>query len=117
MKVVLTYPERIESEANQREHWAKKAARVKRQRIGAWAELRSAKVWGNGLLALPIKVKLTRIAPRSLDGDNLQSGFKATRDGVADFFGVDDRDPRIEWAYDQQRGAPKYYAVRIEVAA
>lgn len=59
---------------------------------------------------------LTRIAPRELDGDNLQSSLKACRDGVADWLGVDDRDPRVTWSYAQRRGAPHYYAVEVQVA-
>jgi hypothetical protein len=50
-----------------------------------------------------------------LDGDNLQSAFKATRDGVADWLGVDDGDPRLDWQYRQRKGAAKVYAVEIEV--
>lgn len=65
--------------------------------------------------ALPCTVTLTRIAPRDLDGDNLQSSLKAIRDGVADFLKVDDRDSRVTWAYAQERGAPKFYGVRVEI--
>jgi hypothetical protein len=110
--IVVIYPERIESEANGREHWSKKAGRAKRHRIRAWAELRGV-TFGNVLG--PVHIKLTRIAPRLMDGDNLQSGFKATRDGVADWLGVDDGDRRLTWLYAQERGAPKFYGIKIEV--
>ena len=58
---------------------------------------------------------LTRIAPRQLDGDNLQSAFKATRDGVADWLGIDDGDKRLDWQYRQRSGGAKVYAVELEV--
>lgn len=114
MNIVVTYPERIESVMNHREHWAKKAARAKRQRTVAWAELRGVQLptFLGGL-----KIRLTRIAPRLLDSDNLAAGFKATRDGIADWLRVDDGDRRLTFEYAQERGAPKYYAVRIEVEA
>lgn len=112
--IVVTYPERIESEMNRREHWARKASRVKRQRIGAWAELEHVGP-PRGILG-PVTVTMTRIAPRKLDDDNLASGFKATRDGVADWLGVNDADKRVTWVCRQEAGAPKTYQVRIEVA-
>lgn len=65
--------------------------------------------------ALPVTVTLTRIAPRALDGDNLQNAFKAIRDGIADRLGVDDRDSRVTWQYGQERGQPRQYAVRIKI--
>jgi hypothetical protein len=52
-----------------------------------------------------------------LDGDNLQSGFKAVRDGVADWLGVDDGDKRIDWQYGQRSGGVNVYQVEIEVIA
>lgn len=102
-------PLRIESVANNREHWTKKARRTKRHRNGA--ELIPARL----LCPPPCTVVLTRIAPRSLDGDNLQSGFKALRDGIADRLGVDDKDPRVEWRYQQEKGRPREYGARVEI--
>jgi hypothetical protein len=64
---------------------------------------------------LPVTVVLTRIAPRRLDGDNLQSGFKAVRDGVADWLGVDDGSSLVDWQYFQRSGKAGEYAVEIEV--
>jgi hypothetical protein len=110
--LVLEAPIRIESEANKRGHWAKGAKRAKGQRwtiaLLLRAELKRAP-------QPPLEVRLVRIAPRRLDGDNLQRALKAIRDGVADWLGVDDGDPRLTWLYDQGAGAPKYYGVRVEV--
>lgn len=108
MKVSVTLPLRIESGniGHGREHWAKRARRVKRERLAAIAVPK---------FTLPATVTLTRIAPRTLDGDNLEAGFKGLRDGIADRAGVDDRDPRITWLYAQERGKPKQQACRVDV--
>ena len=112
--IVVTLPIKAESVANLREHWRKKHARAQLHRTTAWAELRAASQ--PRVLLGPIEVTLTRIAPRSLDSDNLASSLKATRDGVADWLGIDDKDtPRLKWRYGQSRGAPRYYAVKVEV--
>jgi hypothetical protein len=110
--IVVKLPIRLVSVANLREHWATKAARTKQHRTRAWAELRAVKAApGPGA----VKVTLTRIAPRMLDGDNLGSACKALRDGVADWLGVPDNHPSITWAYEQRRGGLKEYAVEIAV--
>lgn len=110
-------PIRAVSESNAREHWAKKAKRVKAHRGLALVFMRSHSV-------RPLRpdekriVTLVRVAPRPLDDDNLRGAMKATRDGVADAFAIDDRDPRVEWRYEQRRGATRQYhvLVRVEVA-
>jgi hypothetical protein len=65
---------------------------------------------------LPCVVTLTRIAPRALDDDNLRGALKATRDEVAAWLLVDDRDPRVTWTYAERRGAVREYAVEVSVA-
>lgn len=107
---LVTYALRTVSESNRREHWAPRAKRVKAHRLVAFAY-----VTRHLLCPLPIVVTLVRIAPRLLDDDNLRGCLKATRDGVADAFGVNDRDPRVTWRYGQQRGKPGAYAVEIGV--
>jgi hypothetical protein len=63
-----------------------------------------------------LEVLLTRVAPRPLDDDGNVTSLKAVRDGVADALGLkSDRHPRVSWWYAQAKGAPKTYAVRIEV--
>ncbi len=60
------------------------------------------------LVALPAVVTLTRLAPSSgLDDDNLRGALKSVRDGVADALGLDDRDPRVSWRYEQRRTHPR----------
>ena len=99
--VRVTLPIRTISENNAREHHMARARRRKAQRdmtaLAIRAHLRSA------TLAAPYLVTLTRLAPRKLDGDNLQGAMKAIRDGVADALGVDDGDESaVTWAYDQR---------------
>lgn len=109
-------PLRLLSEANQRGHWAKKAGRVSDQRDAVTAMFkthwRRSTAWFNPTTVI---VRLVRIAPRSLDTDNLASALKATQDAVAAALGVDDK--RLEVVRDQERGKPKTHAVRIEVYA
>lgn len=111
MRLVATIPVKIESTANKREHWSKRAARTKAQRFESWAAFCSY----SRMPFDKLTVTITRIAPRELDTDNLAIGCKALRDGVADWLKVNDNDKRIEWKYSQERGAPKYYAARIEI--
>jgi hypothetical protein len=103
---------RLKGSQNIREHWRARSSRVKRERQAAHWRMLDAK-----RPPLPVAVRLVRVAPRSLDDDNLQGVFKAIRDGVADAYGIDDKDKaKIRFTYDQERGAPHQYAVRIEVS-
>jgi len=103
MKSVML-PLRIVSVANLREHWSKRAKRAKAHRAAAIAVPQHP---------LPCVVTIIRIAPRMLDDDNMQSGAKALRDGIADRLGVKDNDPRVQWLYRQERGDPKQYLVHV----
>lgn len=104
---MIVLPLHTVSESNSRDHWRKKAKRVKGHRLVAKSKTPEHR--------LPCVVTLTRIAPRALDDDNLRGALKAVRDGVADKLGTDDRDPRIEWRYAQARGKAREYAVRIDL--
>ena len=108
----LELPMKLESEMNDRCHWAKRYKRFQTQKrlvmLGLQSKLSKKP-------RLPLIVELTRIGTRgrALDTDNLQSSAKAVRDAIATFLGVDDSDPRIEWRYAQGRG-PRF-VVRIEL--
>jgi hypothetical protein len=108
--MIVTIPLRLPSAANLREHWAKKARRVKAERQAVAMFLGS-----KPRPSFPVVVTLTRVAPRALDGDNLQSAFKAPRDQVAAWFGVADNHPGIRWRYAQERRGAKVYAVEIRM--
>lgn len=54
---------------------------------------------------IPCVVLLTRIAPSNgLDDDNLVGAMKAARDAVAEWLGVDDGHPSVQYRYAQRRG-------------
>lgn len=104
--LVVEIPIRVESVANLREHWGKKAARAKAHRAAAIVVPKHE---------LPCRVTLMRIAPRNLDDDNLASAFKNLRDGIADRLGVKDNDPRVDWKYEQAKGKPKEYTAFVKI--
>lgn len=106
----VTLPLRLVSLSNQREHWAKRAKRAKAHR--AITSLRFKVPHNAQAFRGPLVITLTRIGKRKLDDDNLRGACKSVRDGVADFLGVNDADPRIEWKYEQEKGE---YAVRIRI--
>lgn len=110
--MTLLIPIRTVSEANQREHWAKKHRRNKdQQEAVAYALLARWRF----LPKPPVVVVLRRLGPRLLDSDNLAGSFKHVQDAVARFLGVDDGDVKaVRWLYTQEKSA--LYAVRISFA-
>lgn len=107
--IEATIPIKSVSVANLRLHWAVKAKLAKAHRSASRLALESV---APEAPELPLTVILTRLGPRTLDGDNLQSALKAVRDGVADWLGVDDGSSQLDWQYQQRKGA---YAVEVEV--
>jgi hypothetical protein len=105
---LIELPIKTVSTMNVREHWAVRAKRAKTQREATqWACKSLERV------EPPLIITLTRIGTRKLDSDNLAASFKAIRDGVADWLGIDDGDERLTWNYAQEKGK---YGVRIEFA-
>lgn len=114
MTIEFVVPVRTFSLMNSRDHWGEKANAAKRQRDA------TALMWivaGRPMVRLPAEVTLTRIAPKSLDDDNLRGAGKHVRDEIAKCIGVDDRDPRVTWRYAQAKGAPHEYAMKVEIRA
>ena len=111
--ISVTLPIRTVSTLNEREHWRKRAARAAEHR--ALARMLCTGPVRAARLALPVRVTLTRVAPRALDGANLQASLKNVRDGIADALGVDDRTSQVTWAYRQRRGAVRECGVEISV--
>lgn len=99
-------PLKTVSALNVREHWAKRARRVKAERTAAALMCPH--------FPLPCVVTLTRVGPRMLDDDAPQGALKACRDGIADKLGVKDNDSRVVWKYAQARGP---YEVRVLLEA
>jgi hypothetical protein len=113
----LCIPIRTVSEANCSQHWTKKHKRHKKQKGIVEYLLNTQKQD----IDLPVEVILTRVAPRFLDSDNLQSSLKYIRDSVASYLipggtdGQADSDDRIQWRYKQEKGQPKEYLVQITI--
>lgn len=115
----IPLPLHIVSEMNVREHWAVRMKRKSGHRKTAMFNCLGKLDLYRQLIhsgANCVTVTLHRIGKRIMDDDNLASGFKAVRDGVADALGVDDGDrKRVRWKYSQSTG--KSYSIVICVAS
>lgn len=109
----IKIPLKTVSIANVRTHWGKSASRAKTEReVVAWSCLVAGVTHSKNA-----RVKLTRIAPRRMDSDNLIISFKSVRDGVATALGLSsDRDRKgLVWEYAQEYGAKGEYAIVIDL--
>jgi hypothetical protein len=117
-------PIKTVSEANKREHWTMPYKRAKKQKeivklyLGQAIMQQAPEI----VKMRPLTIKLTRIAPRKLDGDNLQMSMKSIRDSVVSLFypenlpGRGDEDnEEFTWLYDQKRGTAREYSVLVEI--
>jgi hypothetical protein len=113
--ITFTLPLRTVSLTNQRCHWSVKAKRARDERHTTWGGFIEAggRPLDDGEIA---GVHMKRVAPRKLDDDNLRGALKSIRDQIAHDLGLDDRDPRIVWMYEQGHGKPGEYAVEVWVA-
>ena len=115
--MTLILPIHTVSESNVHTHWRKRHHRAKTQRTAMY--YRCLATWRTPP-ALPLRITLTRIAPRALDDDNLAASCKALRDGVADWlagaYGTgNDRQEGLRWHYAQRKGMPHEYAVEVSI--
>lgn len=110
--MTFTIPIRTVSEANAHEHWRNRQKRAKAQRAATYLT-----VFKSELKRHPeVTITLTRISPGTLDDDNLPSSMKHIRDELAAMMDLpNDRHPSVTWKYDQAKGKPREYAVRVEV--
>lgn len=119
MITVLIEGMRLESEANKRGHWtrgAKRAADVRGTVTMVIRSQRGGMTPGKLALDRGMVVTMVRIAPRPLDDDNNARACKAVRDGIADWLGIDDRDERVSWRYEQRKDPkPNTYGVEIRI--
>lgn len=107
--MTVSVPLRTATGQNEREHWRARDRRVRKEREAiTWG------VAGKKKPVLPCVILLRRVAPSTgLDAhDNLPGALKAPVDALAAWLGIDDRDPRVRWVYEQRRGP---WAVEIEV--
>lgn len=115
--VAFTMPMRLVNPLNAREHWAKRARRVKSERATTILAFRCAARGTDIKNARAFVVVLTRISPKPFDAhDGLRAAFKAHVDGITDALGLkSDADNRVRWVYRQERGKPKEHAVVVQV--
>jgi hypothetical protein len=99
-------------------HWAAASKRAKRERINTYYEMRCAFKGPMTLQEImgPILIRLTRKGPSSgLDShDNLRGSFKAVVDGVCDWLGIKDDDPRLHFEYTQGRADRWRVVIEVE---
>lgn len=101
---------RLRSEANARGHTlGAKSTRAKAVRAAVLRALA-----GRVLPPLPVRVCVTRVAPRRVDTDNLASACKSPRDSAAEALGIDDgpAETRAVWREAQVVGP---VAVRVTI--
>jgi hypothetical protein len=98
---------------NHREHHYARASRVRSQQEAVLMALRplgvprAAEDW-------PLDVHLTRLASKRLDSDNLSGAFKAIRDAVAKWLGVDDRrEDIVDYHCHQELCAAGHHQLRF----
>jgi hypothetical protein len=115
----VEFPMRTRSLNKRFAHWAQASRKAKGERQEAYYEMRVAFKGQQMTLAEimgPISIKLTRVGPSAgLDShDNLRGSFKNVVDGIADFLGIDDGDPRLVFEYAQSRGDRWRVIIEIE---
>lgn len=116
----VSLPIRTVNTSNVREHWATRAKRAKSHRSSACMAVRVLAVargmWAHLAGGGRLQVRLTRVGPRELDDDGNVTSLKAVKDGVADALGLkSDKDPRIDWIYNQYKGGVRFYAVGVTI--
>lgn len=87
----------VVSEANRKEHWAKKKQRHDLQKKATWAALRSISRSDQSAIKTmgPWFIELCVVGGKTMDSDNLQGSCKFHRDEICRFLGVDDGDTSL----------------------
>lgn len=108
--ITLTVPVQVVSEANVRSHWSGKYKRGNEQ-----ASALMATIWPlvRPVIGRGLTITWTKLGGKALDTDNLSGAFKALRDRLAAWLGIDDGDERIDWEYRQEPGGD--VGVRVEI--
>ncbi len=113
--ILITLPLKLPNPLNgSHQHWAVKAK--------LRAKLRGAVLLSvmqyRQRIRLPVVVTITRIAnSNGLDPhDGLPASCKPVVDAIAEAMGIDDREPRGTWRFDQRRGRAFGCEIRITAA-
>lgn len=117
--MIIELPIKTGRGLNDRMHHMKRHRVATKQRADVCTLVKSA-WWGRDYLgpehyAVRYIVTMTRKSSGTLDSDNLQGSLKAVRDGIADFFHMDDNDQRVTWRYAQEKCKRGQFGVRIEI--
>ena len=100
----------IKTKDNQRGHWSKRSKTSQIERRAAWLSVHAER---STRPEFPVRVTITRCGPRTLDPTNMGSACKSLIDGIADAYGVDDRDLRWQWDFRQRKQST--YGVEIQI--
>lgn len=112
--MIVKIPYKLFPIANKYEFWAQRSKRVKKEYtlVASYIE---------ELPQLPVKVTLTRIAPRAWDSDNAIIAFKNIRDAISCMYfplepkGKMDETEYFQWNYEQKKGDSKEHAIEIRI--
>ena len=108
----LHIPIRLPSLANLSHlHWRRITKIKNEQKLAVAVVLGDARV---EIPPPPYLIRITRIGPRKLDGDNLHSSAKYVRDAIAAKIGIDDGSDQYVWEYAQRIGP---YGVDVEITS
>lgn len=114
--LLFTTPIKVISEANNYDHWNTKRKRKAAQADEITYELHNA--LDGKKIRLPCTVGFTRIGPKALDTDNLQSAFKSIRDAIAKKIGADDGEvDKIRFTYNQEPCGIRKYLVKVQITS
>jgi hypothetical protein len=115
--IEVTIPIKTVNESNgQHGHWIEKSRRRREQRKASF-DLTRHTLKPAGKFIERVTVTMSRMSAGTLDDDNLRVALKSVRDGIADALGMADNDPRITWAYGQERCKRGEFGVRIRIEA
>jgi hypothetical protein len=109
MKLTTTIDVQLISKANAREHRRVRDQRIIKEREATLKVLPPTLFDGSTLAGAithdrGARVTLSRPYHETpLDDDNIRAAFKAVRDAIAEFLGVDDGEDRLHWIYQQTK--------------
>jgi len=116
--LLFTIPIRTVSESNVSEHWTKKSARHKKQKL----TIKTLISLFQACFSLPCNITLKRFAPRKLDKhDNLPMSFKWILDAICEVItgikvaGRADDSDDIHVTYDQEVSKEYYITIKISI--
>jgi hypothetical protein len=104
LKLTTTIDVTLISKANAREHRRVRDQRIIKERDATLVALKYQTGRPDVVLMHDEGARVTLSRPyheTPLDDDNIRAAFKAVRDAIADFLGVDDGSSQLHWIYTQ----------------